>query len=105
MKIEGRWYYPIQHTAGGDSPIDSYLSKLILYQNKDTFLVDLVWFASTKGKYFMVRSYDYRQLKEGGVGFPAKIEIFESDEKAAVKKRLIKVDFNSLPIAKNIAVE
>jgi len=105
LKIEGRWYYPIQYTAGGESPIDSYLSKLVLYQNKDTFLVELVWFASTEGKYFMVRGYDYRRLKEGGVEFPAKIEIFESDEKAAVKKRLIKVDFNLPPIAKNITVE
>jgi hypothetical protein len=105
VKIEGRWYYPIEHTAGEGSSIDSYLSKLVLYQNKDTFLVELVWFATTKGKYFMVRGYDYRQLNEGGVGFPAKIEIFESDEKAAVKKRLIKVDFNLPPIAKSIALE
>jgi len=106
VKIEGLWYYPIEQTylierVTPDSidkkditPVERYWSKVVFFQNRDSSLVDMVWFADIEQKKFLaVRGYDYKQTREDGVLVPAKIEIFETDAQAVLKQRVVKIDF------------
>jgi hypothetical protein len=92
VKIEGRWYLPIERNIILTSDL-SHWSKVVFYQDRDTSLVDMVWFAAAGGeKFLMVRGYDYDKAKEQGFLVPAKIEIFETDAAARPQQRLVKID-------------
>ena len=105
VKIEGLWYYPIERAAIiGDKQQDtqrpsvlagpSYWSKVVFYQNRDSFLVDIVWFANAdRGRFFAVRGYDYHPLEEMGIYVPSKIEIFETNSKGIFQRRLVSIDY------------
>ncbi len=92
VKIEGRWYHPIERNRILVSDL-SYWTKVVFYQDRDTSLVDMVWFAAAgEEKFLMVRGYDYDKAKKQGVSVPAKIEIFETDAAARLQQRLVKID-------------
>jgi hypothetical protein len=98
VKIGGLWYYPIEWTASDvNSDVAGYVkpswSKIVFYQNKDSSLVDMIWFANVSGEKFLaVRGYDYRMVEEKGVLIPSRIEIFRTDFRAVLQERLVKVD-------------
>jgi len=110
VRMEGLWYYPIERTyqveqAASSSelksipPMDLYWSKVVFFQNKDSSLVDMIWFAKVDLMQFLaVRGYDYKQVEKDGVLVPTKIEIFRSDARAALKERLVKIDFKRLDV-------
>jgi len=92
IKIEGRWYHPIERNRILASDL-SHWSKVVFYQDRDTSLVDMVWFtAAGEEKFLMVRGYDYHKAQKQGVLVPSKIEIFETDAAARLKQRLVKID-------------
>lgn len=106
VKIEGLWYYPIAQTyspqkvSGPGSeqmdiaPVEPYWSKVVFFQNRESSVVELVWFAKFDEKKFLaVRGYDYKQVEENGVLAPTKIEIFKTDARTVVAERLVKIDF------------
>lgn len=97
VKVEGRWYYPIQRVEL-DKPASAPIRpKLVFYQNRESSFVDLLWFESIdKGTYFTVRGYNYHEVKKGGVVVPAKIEIFMTDIRGAIQHRLVKIDYHQL---------
>jgi len=101
VKVEGRWYYPIGR-VGPDKPDSALIRpKLVFYQNRDSSLVDMLWFESIdKGTYFTVRGYNLHEVKKGGVVVPAKIEIFMTDIHGAVQHRLVKIDYHNLKSTK-----
>ncbi len=91
VKMEGLWYYPVERTS---SDAESYWTKVVFYQNKENFLVDMLWFAGADEKKFLaVRGYDYREVEENGVLLPAKIEIFRTDARGILQERLVKIDY------------
>ena len=92
VKIEGTWYYPIQRNETGISG-QMRTSKVIYYQNKDSFRIDMIWFADADNKKFIaVRGYDYTEIEKNGVLIPAKIEIFKTDSTGVLQQRLVKID-------------
>ena len=92
IKIEGRWYHPIERNRILASDL-SYWSKVVFYKDRDTSLVDMVWFAAAgEEKFLMIRGYDYEKAQKQGVLVPAKIEIFETDAAARLQQRLVKID-------------
>ncbi len=106
VKMEGIWYYPIAQTyshrkvSGPGSeqmdvaPVEPYWSKVVFFQNRDSSVVEMVWFAKFDEKKFLaIRGYDYEEIEEKGVSAPTKIEIFETDARAVTEKRLVKIDF------------
>lgn len=105
VKMEGLWYYPVvRRDSPGErtsSDAESYWTKVVFYQNKENFLVDMLWFAGADEKKFLaVRGYDYRevvrmdsQVEENGVLVPAKIEIFRTDARGILQERLVKIDY------------
>jgi hypothetical protein len=106
VKMQGQWYYPIerayaveQRTSAGSKRRDfkspeSYWSKVVFYQNKDNSLVDMLWFASVgEKKFFAIRGYDYSRVQKKGVLLPAKIEIFRTDARRVLPKRVAQVSF------------
>ncbi len=93
VKMEGLWYYPIERREIELYEIMEYWSKVIFYQNKDSSLIDMIWFASAGRKEFLaVRGYDYRELEKDGILVPSKIEIFETDAQGLLQHRLVKID-------------
>ena len=105
VKMEGLWYYPIaraqavEQAASAKSERDKaelvelYWSRVIFYQNRDSSLVDMLSFAEfDKNKFMAVRGYDYSEVEKGGVLVPAKVEIFTTDARSIVKKRVAKID-------------
>lgn len=100
VKIGGLWYQPIQQTIRPPTEKDSaksaepYWSKVILYQNVDSSLVDTLWFANfSEKKFFLVRGYDYKKMGKKKVLTPTKIEIFKTNERGAIPHRLAEINF------------
>jgi len=101
VRIQGQWYHPIDRTSKPDVEPAERLSDAVFYQNRDTFLLDMLWFGGMNGeKSLMVRGYDYRDVEKGGVWVPAKIEIFRTDARGNVQERLVKIDCHTLRPAK-----
>ena len=104
VRMEGLWYYPIEQIGGNGKfslrcAEDKTLSKAVFYQGKDSSLIDMIWFAGMgEQKFLAIRGYDYRQLERDGVRIPAKIEIFETNEKGVLQQKLVKIDLHSLII-------
>jgi len=119
VKIEGLWYWPVERLypiqeqdEGGDQQIlvgsaeadeggaaapEPYWSKVVFYQNRESSLVNLLWFADVdEDKFLSVRGYDYAATQDKGVLVPTKIEIFNTDALAVFKERMIEIDFASL---------
>ena len=103
VKIEGQWYYPIIRIVrpinGEPSVQGRGKTKAVFYQNRDTSVIDLVWFAAKAGAEFesagiMVHGYDYREVKRNGVWLPGKVEIFVTDASGAHRQRLAVIDFH-----------
>ena len=98
VKMEGLWYYPVEWTASDvNSDVAGYVkpswSKIVFYQNKDSSLVDMIWFADTSGEKFLaVRGYDYSSVVKKGILLPTRIEIFTTDFRGVLQQRLVKVD-------------
>lgn len=75
-------------------PRQIYWSKIVFFQNRDSSLVDIIWFADVDNEKFLaVRGYDYDDIVEKGVLIPAKIEIFRSDTRTIFKERLAEIRF------------
>jgi len=102
VKMQGLWYYPIERAPKVLS--GAYWSKVVFYQNRNSSLVDMVWFADPlrrgrttanveEGKFFAVRGYDYSRVQKRGVLLPAKIEIFRTDARGALSERVAQVNF------------
>lgn len=97
IKMEGLWYYPIERATIASSKqgaVEPYWSKVVFYQNRDTSLVDTLWFA--REEFLAVRGYDYREVKDKGVLVPTKIEIFRTDVEGVLLQRMVKIDFYTL---------
>jgi hypothetical protein len=91
VKVEGLWHHPIERAGTG---IEPHLHKTVFYQNIDSGLVDMIWFASVdEQKFLAVRGYDYSKAGEHHVLVPAKVEIFETDSRGLLQQRLVKIDF------------
>lgn len=89
VKLEGQWYYPIGHAKTDNQP------DIIFYQNRDSSLINLIWFVSAKkGIPLAVRGYDYQEIKKGGVFIPAKVEIFMTDLQRVIQNRLATIDYH-----------
>ncbi len=89
VKKEGLWYYPVER-AGSDSAS----ALMVFYQNSESSLVDMLWFADIdRESFFAVRGYNYREAEKGGVWLPAGIEIFKTDAHDSLQQRLVKIDF------------
>jgi len=97
VKMEGLWYYPIERTSPAGNK-----QKMIFYQNRDSSLVDMLslhcargqGFAGVDGEKFLtVRGYEYREVEEKGVSVPTRIEIFRTDARGVLQKRVVKIDF------------
>lgn len=94
VKKEGLWYYPIERESPDRMRVRQYWSKVVFYQNRDSSLVDMIWFASAdREMFFAVRGYDYRETEKDGVLVPSKVEIFRTDARGLLKERLVKVDY------------
>ena len=88
IKVEGRWYYPIGQAESDNQP------NIIFYQNRDSSLIDLIWFVSAeRGTPLAVRGYNYQEISRGGAFIPAKIEIFMTDLQGVIHNRLATIDY------------
>jgi hypothetical protein len=91
VKVEGLWHHSIERAG---SEVEPRLPNAVFYQDVDSGLVDMIWFADLAGQKFLaVRGYDYSQAGEQQVLVPAKIEIFKTDAKGLLQRRLVKIDF------------
>jgi hypothetical protein len=94
IRIEGQWYHSIERSdAVEQGEAQPYFSKVILRQNRDSSLVEMVWFANSgEQRYVSVRGYDFREVEKGGVLVPGRIEIFRTDAQGSSARRLVKID-------------
>ena len=89
VKKEGLWYYPINRTGP-----NTVSAPAVFYQNANSFLVDMIWFADfDRESFFAVRGYNYREVEKRGVWLPSRIELFKSDAHDRLQQRLVKIDF------------
>lgn len=91
IRMEGLWYYPVSQLRDN---CGQYLSEVVFYQNKDSGLFDMVWFAGSGDNFLAVRGYNYKKVGETEILIPSKIEIFNTDSVGTLKERLIKIDYN-----------
>ena len=105
VRVQGLWYYPIERTyVGQQTPSGGkvretgqsgpYWSQVVFYQNRDNWLVDIIRLADVdEQKFFSVRGYDYARVQKKGILVPAKIEIFRSDARRGLLRRVAQVSF------------
>ncbi len=87
LKIQGLWYYPIESRVTSDERRET-----VFYQNRDTYLVDIISFVSEKES-LLVRGYDYRKVKSTGLLLPTRIEVFSTNPAGVIQHRLLKIDY------------
>jgi len=99
VKMEGLWYYPIEavtrasNARGEAGAAEPYWSKVVFYQNRDNSLIDILWLVDIdEGKILMVRGFDYSEQEKKGVKVASKIEIFRTDMRGALQKRIAQID-------------
>lgn len=101
VKIEGRWYYPIERVRPDKPDSAPIRPKLVFYQNRGNSLVDMLLFLGVdRGTTLAVRGYNYQEVEKGGVFVPAKIEIFMTDVRGIMQHRLVKIDYHQLKATK-----
>ncbi len=125
LKIQGQWYYPITRRSKPALEAEPEparpLSKVVFYQDRDSFLVDMLLFADVGSSViageaqpsaaipvsFAIRGYDYTEVvrmdsqgEKDGVRVPARIEIFRTDARGNLQERLVKIDYHTLKRAK-----
>jgi len=97
VRIEGLWYYPIKRVTPDKVDVEQYCRRAVFYQNKDSSLVDMIWFTDIGRQPLSapiaVCGYDYREAGVKAVHFPTKIEIFKTDSSGVLQQRLIKIDY------------
>lgn len=109
LKIQGQWYYPINRQSrsvlGAEPEPARPLSKAVFYQDRDNSLVDMILFDYMKDParrepsgddFLAVRGYDYTEVEKDGVRVPVRIEIFRTDTRGSLHKRLVKIDYHNL---------
>ncbi len=111
VKMKGSWYEPIQRIASSNNnqldmiPHKPYWSKVVFYQNKENSLVDTIWFANSSKKIFLtVRGYDYTEIGRNGIVVPTKIEIYRTDARGALLKRLAEINFKLIRLRRIKAI-
>jgi len=111
LKIQGQWYYPITRRSrlvvGAELEPEPArpLSKAVFYQDRDSSLVDMILFdyMMSGDDFLAVRGYDYTEVvrmdsqgEKDGVRVPVRIEIFRTDTRGSLHKRLVKIDYHTL---------
>ena len=99
-RIKGRWYYPINQATivddrqEGDKSVGPYWPKVIFYQDRDSSLVDTLWFADIEEKKFLLTlGYDYAEVDKKGILAPTKIEMFITDDRESLQTCLAEINF------------
>jgi len=106
VRIQGQWYQAVEQTntvnrqsstgreRGNIEAYEPYWSKVVLCQNTDNALFDFIYLADVeRGKFFIVRAFDYGQVQKKGVLLPTKVEVFRTDAQGALPKRVAHVSF------------
>ena len=93
IKIQGQWYYQINRRSKPGAESTEHSSKAVFYQDRNNFLVDMIWLAFMDTENFLtVRGYDYDEIAKDGLLIPVRIEIFSTDAHGNSLKRLVKID-------------
>lgn len=105
FRIQGQLFYPITRRtkpfAGSGQP----LSGAIFYQDRDSSLINMLMFTDADFSFessmtapiaYAIRGYDYEEVEEEGVNVPTRIEIFKTDARGNLQKRLVKIDYHAL---------
>jgi len=91
IKIEGQWYRRFEAEAG---------CKQIFYENIDTARTEIVCLAAGPDNVFLkARAYDYSDVEGTDVSVPTKIELFKTDSREIVQRRLAQIDYHSIELA------
>jgi hypothetical protein len=93
IKIQGQWYNPLERHRSANIESILRIPKAVFYQNRDNLLIDMIWIACLgRNQFLTVRGYDYHEIDEKGLTIPKRIEIFSTDPRGNLLKRLVKID-------------
>ncbi|MBN2180307.1 MAG: hypothetical protein JW715_00225 [Sedimentisphaerales bacterium] len=93
VKIQGKWFYPIQRRGRADIESILRIPKAVFYQNRDNSIIDVLWIdCLTVEQSIIIRGYDYGEIESGKAVIPHRIEIFIADSQKNPKTRLVKID-------------
>jgi hypothetical protein len=91
VRIDGMWYDPVERkTTSAETTMGA-----VFYQNRQNSLVDVIRYSDTSSnKFFTVRGYGYKKIKNSGVSVPRKIDIFRTDAGGVQQQLLASIDYN-----------
>lgn len=91
VRFEGLSYYAIER--GMTHPDAPRIGKVVFFQQVSSSVVDVILFADVGGTVFLAaRGYDYVEPEPDSICMPSKIEIFNTDAKGILQRRLAKID-------------
>ena len=97
IKIQGQWYYPLVRQTRADIESILRIPKAVFYQNRDNSIIEMVLIDCPGVNQFLtVRGYDYKEIKDGKIIVPQRIEIFLTDSQNSSQRRLVKIDIKQL---------
>ena len=80
----------------------SRISEAVFYQDRDSSLVSMIRLSCTGTGSIIdrtvqyVRGYDYKEVEKTGLLVPTRIEIFETDARDRMQKRVVKIDCHAI---------
>ena len=91
VRFQGLSYYAIERSM--THPDAPRIGKVVFFQQVKSSVVDLILFADVGGTLFLAaRGYDYVEPQPDSICMPGKIEIFSTDAKGILQRRLAKID-------------
>jgi hypothetical protein len=91
VRFEGLSYYAIERSM--THPDAPRIGKVVFFQQVSSSVVDVILFADVGGTVFLAaRGYDYVEPQPDSICMPSKIEIFSTDAKGILQRRLAKID-------------
>ncbi len=94
VNLQGRWCYPITVEEAKVSKSKSSANSMTLYQNRSGMMVDMLLLTCDKSDNasYLVCGYDYKEIKNGSVSYPTRIEIHLAGKDGFSQRQLFRIE-------------
>jgi hypothetical protein len=96
VNIQGQRCYPITVSRPENTKLLESVYNTVYYQNRVSSMVDMVLLTSrSNNSSFLACGYDYKEIKNGGISIPYRIDIHLAGKDGASLRQLFRIDISS----------
>ncbi len=95
INLQGRWCYPITVEEAKGSKSKASSNSMTLYQNRSGMMTDMLLLTcGSDNTSYLVCGYDYKEIKNGSVSIPTRIEIHLAGKDGISQRQLFRIDIS-----------